>query len=53
MDYSFSFADFFEKKSENTQKKYIRDVITQRKKRNWVQERKKDASTQRKMRKWV
>lgn len=23
-------------KSENTQKKYIRDVITQRKKRKWV-----------------
>ena len=30
MDYSFSFAGFFEKKSENTQKKYIRDAITQR-----------------------
>lgn len=32
MDYSFPFAGFFEKKSENTQKKYIRDAITQRKK---------------------
>lgn len=30
MDCSFPFAGFFEKKSENTQKKYIRDAITQR-----------------------
>lgn len=40
MDCSFPFAGFFEKKSENTQKKYIRDAITQRETRNWVQERK-------------
>ena len=38
---------FLKKKSVNTQKKYIRDAITQRETRNWVQERKNDASTQR------
>ena len=42
-----------EEKSENTQKKYIRDVITQRKKRKWVQGRKNDASTQREKKNWV
>ena len=47
MDYSFPFAVFLKKKSENTQKKYIRDAITQRETKNWVQERKNDASTQR------
>ena len=53
MDCSFPFAGFFEKKSENTQKKYIRDAITQRETRNWVQERKNDAGTQRKKKNWV
>lgn len=53
MDCSFPFAGFFEKKSENTQKKYIRDAITQRETRNWVQERKNEASTQRETKNWV